>query len=113
MNYHDRQDIMLVHRVMDHLLSQVAVFQNGENGPNALPLVMQDSGMELKFELMVNRFRKVGGFAFRYIISLHNLTHLYRTRNRKYTNNDMTGGCSEELTERESCFGDGPDCPGR
>merc|ERR1712136_22290 len=37
----------------------------------------------------------------------------FRTRNRKYTNNDMTGGCSEELTERESCFGDGPDCPGR
>ena len=74
MNYHDRQDIMLVHRVMDHLLSQVAVFQNGENGPNALPLVMQDSGMELKFELMVNRFRKVGGFSlisdtlYRYII---------------------------------------------
>merc|ERR1712136_164841 len=37
----------------------------------------------------------------------------FRTRNRKYANNDMTGGCSEELTERESCFGDGPDCPGR
>ena len=63
---------MLVHRVMDHLLSQVAVFQNGENGPNALPLVMQDSGMELKFELMVKRLRKVYSLLsdtlYRYII---------------------------------------------
>jgi len=25
----------------------------------------------------------------------------------------MTGSCAEELTEHESCVGDGPDCPGR
>ena len=44
---------MLVHKVMDHLLSQVAVFRNGESGPNALPLAMQGSGEESSFELLI------------------------------------------------------------